>query len=128
MLTTEALQKRKSMKTNQGIILLMRNWWDSTMALSEEETAIAGNTHNVSCSGGTRELSKAQYVRLSEALHEMLEPGVTSEETRAAAEEDWAQDMAHNPEGSMTFGQFFDSMFELCDTWVSLNDTAKSVF
>ena len=52
------------------------------------------------------------------ALQEMLDPAVSDEDAREAAEEDWAQDMANSTGTMMLFNQFFDSMFELCDTWV----------
>ena len=85
------------------------------MALSED-IVIHGGSHKGS---QNEKMSKDQYVILLKALHEMLEPGVTQEEAKVAAEKDWALDMrAHDPNGYMTFSQFFDSMFELCDTWV----------
>ena len=123
MLTATAIEERQAMKANPRIVKLMRTWWDSAMALSEKATtstdACGSDSDNDSTIEADEQMTKDQYVTLLVALQKMLDPSVALADSTEAAEKDWAIDMAHNSTEQMDFDRFFDSMFELCDTWVN---------
>ena len=104
MLTAEALEARRALAEDPGIVSLVQSWWNQ-IELKDEE----GN------------MDKECYCCMSMAIHEHFVKDVTHEEALECAEQDWLTDC---PEGqdTMTFDDFFSATFQLCDLWMDGTD------
>jgi hypothetical protein len=106
MLSAFALQARMELREDPKLKKLIWSWWCTALDVGH-----LASENQPDC------ISKVQYVTLSVSLNKMLSSDVDEEEAKEAAEKDWANDKADGAE-HMEFDQFFNSMFELCDTWV----------
>jgi len=100
--TSAALKKRRGLRSREDIGLYIRKLW----------RAIAHDT-SAACDG---ELRKDGYFRFNVSLFKALMPEFDVKDAQVAAEEDWINDVGDTGTG-MSYGAFFDSVFELVDVW-----------
>jgi hypothetical protein len=115
MLSAFALQARMELKEDEGVKKLVWTWWCKALEVGHLESEEAADVIN-----------RVQYLTLSVSLNKMLDSNVEEDDAKLAAEKDWATDKAPGHE-HMDFEHFFNSMFELCDTWVDGLDPREYV-
>jgi hypothetical protein len=113
MLDPATLKLRKDLKKNPKMHAIIYGWWKK-LDLNEH-----------------LEMKKEHYREISIALHLMLDPDATHEVLVKTADQDWVDDVkkygqheegADSSELTLSFFGFFESMFEMMDTWVDTID------
>jgi hypothetical protein len=105
MLLPIAMQQRTGLKNSSELKKQIRALWD---------LLLPGKSKH--------ELSKSSYLKFHTILHKLVDKNVTDTEAEHTAESDWTEDMALHLKKDisaekMPYQTFFDSMFNLCDTW-----------
>jgi hypothetical protein len=82
------------------------------------------------------QLDKGRYLEINIALHHLVQPGISDKEAFETANLDFNEDTKRLREASrlekgkipmMDFDSFYESMFELCDTWVNTTEEADYI-
>ena len=101
--TSAALKKRRGLRAREDIGLYIRKMWRA-VALDASPA----------CNG---QLGQNGYFQFNVSLYKALMPDFDAEEALVAAKEDWMNDVGDDGKEMLTFGHFFDSIFELVDVW-----------
>jgi hypothetical protein len=125
MMTAAAVAARQGIKEHMAIRSFMREWWGSIPGEPEHGFGhVMGDILHMKRkrkkkkpSAAPRNMTEEQFVVMSMAINKLLDPKVSEADARQAAVEDWVTD-SNEAEDYMDYEHFFESMFELCDTWV----------
>jgi hypothetical protein len=111
MLGASQFKARMSLKESIAFQTVLENWWDQLELNADSRLDIE------------------QYTEINIALHHLMQPGISDEEATSTAAADYELDIkrygaksmgscgADSTATGMGFETFFESMFELCDTW-----------
>jgi hypothetical protein len=107
MIGATKFKARMRLKESVALQTVLENWWD--------QLDLNGND----------KLDKEHYTEINIALHHLVHPGISDAEALSTAHADFESDMkrfgkelyTQTGESGIGFETFFESMFELCDTW-----------
>jgi hypothetical protein len=113
MMRPEMIRKRRALKQSRGVKKAFKQWWNG-----------------MKLGGADGKMHKDIYIQLSIAVQAMLLPDLSEDQAYLTAKADWQDDLyAHEPPRAttMTYGSFYNAMFELADTWVDTVDESDYV-